>query len=119
MLKEYLFIANISMLILHEMDAIRRKEWKLFIILKDMKDDQGYLLFSALHFPLCFIILYFIMNNGSTYYSIFALGINIFLVVHGGLHLLFRKKTANEFSGVYSYTIIFLMSVLAALQLVL
>ncbi len=118
MIKNYLFIFNISLLILHEMDAIRRKEWKLFMVLKDMKEETGYLVFSLLHLPLCFIILYFIMNSGGQYYHNFTLVINGFLIFHGGIHLLFRKKSANEFSGVYSNAIIFLMSVIAALQLI-
>lgn len=119
MLKNYLFIINISLLILHEMDAIRRKEWKLFIILKNMNEERGYLVFSLLHLPLCLVILYFIMNSGNLYYHIFTLVVNIFLIFHGGIHLLFRNKSGNEFSGVYSYTIIYFMSLIAALQLVL
>ncbi|HPV40220.1 MAG TPA: hypothetical protein PKX40_03510 [Spirochaetota bacterium] len=119
MLKNYLFILTVSLLILHEMDAIRRKEWKLFVVLKDMTEERGYLVFSILHLPLCFVILYFIMNTGSAYYNIFTIVINGFLIFHGVIHLLFRNKKANEFSGTYSYVIIFLMSVLGALQLAL
>ncbi len=119
MLKNYLFILTISLLILHEMDAIRRKEWKLFVVLKDMKEEPGYLVFSLLHLPLCIIILYFIMNSSGQYYHVFTLAINGFLIFHGGIHLLFRTKTGNEFKGVYSYTIIFLMSIFAGLQLIL
>ncbi len=118
MLKNYLFILNVSLLILHEMDAIRRKEWKLFIILKNMDEERGYLVFSLLHFPLCFIILYFIMNNSSSYYNIFTTAVNIFLIFHGGIHLVFRNNSGNDFRGLYSYIIIFLMSIIAALQLI-
>lgn len=119
MLKNYLFILNISLLILHEMDAIRRKEWKLFVILKEMKDETAYLVFSLVHLPLCIIILYFIMNTGNRYYYLFTLIVNIFLVFHGGIHLFFRNKSNNQFRGAYSYAIIFGMSVIAALQLAL
>ncbi|HOT46418.1 MAG TPA: hypothetical protein PLM53_16820 [Spirochaetota bacterium] len=119
MLKNYLFILTISLLILHEMDAIRRKEWKLFVGLKDLPEERGYLVFSILHLPLCFIILYFIMNSDNEYYYLFTLVVNIFLIFHGGIHLLFRKKKDNEFAGTYSYVIIFLMSVLGAIQLAL
>jgi hypothetical protein len=119
MLMNYLFLLNISLLILHEMDAIRRKEWKLFIVLKDMQEERGYLVFSLLHLPLCFIILYFIMDNGSPYYHVFTLVINGFLIFHGGIHLLFRNNRDNKFRGVYPNMVIFLMSILAALQLVL
>jgi hypothetical protein len=119
MLKNYLFIMNISLLILHEMDAIRRKEWKLFVVLKNMNEERGYLVFSLLHLPLCFLILYFIMNNSGPYYRTFTLVVNIFLVFHGGIHLLFRNKSGNEFSGVYSYMMILFMSLIAALQLAL
>ncbi len=119
MLKNYLFILNISLLILHEMDAIRRKEWKLFVVLKDMPEERAYLVFSILHLPLCFLILYFIINSGSPSYTIFTIIINGFLIFHGLIHLLFRNKKANEFRGIYSYALVFSMAILGALQLIL
>ena len=37
----------ISLLLIHEMDAIRTKEWKMFIILKDMADETAYKIFAV------------------------------------------------------------------------
>lgn len=37
-----IFILMLSLLVIHEMDAIRSKEWKMFIVLKDMADEKAY-----------------------------------------------------------------------------
>ncbi|WP_327204690.1 DUF6713 family protein, partial [Paenibacillus terrae] len=37
-----LFLLNLSLFLLHEMDAIRHSEWRLFIVLKDMEDSKAY-----------------------------------------------------------------------------
>jgi len=49
-----LFAFNFSLLLLHEMDAIRAKEWKMFAVLKNMNEQNGYIVFSLLHLPLYF-----------------------------------------------------------------
>ncbi|XVL60972.1 hypothetical protein PWP87_04070 [Paenibacillus amylolyticus] len=52
-----LFLFNLSLFLLHEMDAIRRSEWKLFMVLKDMEDDKAYRYFTWIHLPMYTIIL--------------------------------------------------------------
>jgi len=40
----------------HEMDAIRTKEWRMLIILKDIADETAYKIFTLAHLPLYFIV---------------------------------------------------------------
>ncbi|WP_368665131.1 DUF6713 family protein, partial [Paenibacillus borealis] len=47
-----IFSINFALLLLHEMDAIRAKEWRMFIILKDMEDNRVFKVFTILHLPL-------------------------------------------------------------------
>ena len=49
-----LFLLNLSIFLLHEMDAIRRSEWRLFIVLKDMEDSKAYQVFTGIHLSLYF-----------------------------------------------------------------
>ncbi|MEM5012432.1 DUF6713 family protein [Niallia taxi] len=46
-----------SLFLLHEMDAIRRSEWRMFIVLKDTEDSTAYMVFTLIHLPLYTIIL--------------------------------------------------------------
>ena len=60
-----------ALLFAHEMDAVRKQEWKMFIVLKDMKNEKAYLVFLSLQIPLytavlmllfhLFLILHFIL----------------------------------------------------------
>lgn len=36
------FFAFIFLLLMRKIDAVRTKEWKMFIILKDMADEKAY-----------------------------------------------------------------------------
>ncbi len=49
---EYLYIVNLSMLFIHEMDAAYQKEWELFRL------PGGINLFLAIHIPLYILAFY-------------------------------------------------------------
>ena len=61
-----LFLFNLSLFLLHEMDAIRRSEWKLFIVLKDMEADKAYTYFTWIHLPLYTIIFALLFSSYQT-----------------------------------------------------
>ena len=115
----YLFALNFSLLLLHEMDAIRAKEWKMFIILKDMKEQTGYIVFALLHLPLYFWVVFSISQVWSYQYGFVYLVTDIFLIAHAILHFFFRRNSANEFSSIYSNILIYSMALLAILHLIL
>jgi hypothetical protein len=84
-----LFVLIISLLLIHEMDAIRTKEWKMFIILKDLPDETAYKAFTIAHLPLYFsAILTLVQVNLTAIYYI----IDLFLIAHTVIHFCFRKK---------------------------
>lgn len=47
---DFLLYLGLTLLFVHEMDAIRRKEWKMFIFLKDLNEDLEYWIQLALDF---------------------------------------------------------------------
>lgn len=109
-----LFLLNLSIFLLHEMDAIRRSEWRLFIVLKDMKDSKAYQVFIVIHLFLYVIILSLLF---SPYQTITFWVLDIFFIIHTILHLLFERHPRNEFKNTFSRAIIYPMGFLSTIHL--
>jgi hypothetical protein len=101
------------------MDAVRAKEWKMFIILKDMKEQSGYILFSLLHLPLYFWVIFTVSQVWSGGYAPVYLLTDIFLIAHAVIHFFFRKHAENGFNSAYSMILIYCMAALSAVHLFL
>jgi hypothetical protein len=90
------------------MDAVRRHEWKVFPLLAQIRDDeQGYMLFTALHIPLYMFLLWDVSTNSTAMNQSFVRGLDIFCLIHVPLHLLFIKHPSYQFNNWYSWTLIF------------
>lgn len=111
------FCFNLSLLILHEMDAIRNMEWKMFIFLKNLKEEVAYKIFSILHIPLIILVLYSLTQFMRFYFFLYLI-IDIFLILHMIIHYFFTDHEANKFSSSYSKFIIYLMGYLSIFHLV-
>jgi len=114
-----MFTFNITLLLLHEMDAIRAKEWKMFIILNRMREETAYIVFSLIHLPLYALVIFVISQSGSTAYALVWLIVDVFLVAHAIIHFLFRKHRANGFHSIYSMLLIYGMGIFAIIHLLL
>ncbi|MDM5233809.1 DUF6713 family protein [Lysinibacillus pakistanensis] len=108
-----LFLFNLSLFLLHEMDAIRRSEWRLFIVLKDMEDSKAYKVFTFLHLFLYVIILSLLFSE---YQIIVFWFLDLFFIIHAILHLFFEKHPRNEFKNTFSRAIIYPMGILAVVH---
>lgn len=113
------FITSITLLILHEMDAIKAKEWRMFIILKDMNEEIAYKVFSIIHFPLYFVILFLMLQFKQSTNSLFFIIIDILLILHTFIHLGFRKNKSNGFSSMYSKILMYLLGLSALINLLI
>jgi hypothetical protein len=111
-----LFLMIISLLLVHEMDAIRAKEWKMFVVLKDMTDETAYRVFAIAHLPLFFVAFYVMFCGGVATYTLKII-IDIFLLAHALIHFCFRNHKNNGFQSFFSKSIIYSMAVLACLHL--
>lgn len=110
-----LFAINLSLLFVHEMEAIRFQEWKMFIVLKGMEDKRAYLIFLLLHIPLYTLIIWLLLS------PFFKLGFyitDIFLMAHLILHLCFLQHKCNKLNNVLSMSIITLMGMLSTLHFI-
>ena len=101
---DMLFFLNIAWIATHELDAIYRREWRIFqtfVPFYDrLDDDMAYRLFAALHIPLLAWILWAAQFEG------FQIGFDLFLLIHIGLHWLLRNHPQNEFNNRFSQFLI-------------
>ncbi|WP_299523710.1 DUF6713 family protein [Winogradskyella sp.] len=98
------FYLGLSLMAMHEMDAIRCKEWRIFPGLSMLDDKVGHILFLFAHIPLFYFIFWKLTNNKNI--ESFIYGFDIFMIVHLGLHILFLKHKNNEFKDWISWSII-------------
>lgn len=98
------FYLGLSLLTLHEMNAIRCKEWLIFPGLSMLNHRLGHVVFVFLHIPLFFFIYWQLTHTQDL--QAFIKGFNIFMIIHLGLHILFLKHKKNEFKDWISWIII-------------
>lgn len=99
----------------HELDAMRRHEWRILPLTNFLPDEIGARVFLWAHLPLFFLIFWFSKDGGN---SVFAAGLSSFAIVHVGLHWLFRSHPKNEFNTFGSWVLIALVGILGALHLI-
>ena len=98
------FHLGLSLLTIHEMDAIRCKEWRIFPGLSMLSDKVGHIVFVFAHIPLFIFINWQLAHSQdiNSFIQIF----NIFTIVHLGLHVIGLKHKNNEFKDWISWTLI-------------
>ena len=98
------FYLGLSLLLMHEMDAIRCREWRIFPGMSMLNDSIAQPVFIFVHIPLFYFIIWQLVNSKKIEKFIF--GFSIFMIIHLGLHILFLKHKNNEFTDWISWTII-------------
>jgi hypothetical protein len=98
------FYLGLSAIIIHEMDAVRCKEWRIFPGLSLLDDNWGFKIFMIAHVPLFYFLFWGLMGQSDN--SQLKFGLDIFFIVHVGLHLLFLRHKKNEFKDSVSWTVI-------------
>ena len=103
-MEHVLFFIGLSFLTVHEMDAIRCKEWLIFPGLSLLGNKIGHLVFILTHILLFSLLFYQLAYNSDNIG--FIQGFELFMIVHIGLHLLFLKHKKNEFKDWISWMLI-------------
>ena len=96
------FFAGLAFIAMHEMDAIRCKEWRIFPGLSLLNDYWGMIVFQVAHVPLFIWIFGAIYSQRESFIRNF----DLFLVVHLILHIVFLWHKKNEFKDWISWSII-------------
>jgi hypothetical protein len=118
-IEQILFSVILSLLLVHEMDAIRAKEWKMIIVLKNMSEEAAYRLFTLIHIPLYVAVIFMLFHGGAVASYLLKIVIDVFLLGHAIIHFGFRKHSDNGFKTWFSKSIIYSMSALALFHLCL
>jgi hypothetical protein len=98
------FYLGLATIIVHEMDAVRCKEWRIFPGLSLLGDTWGLRIFLIAHIPLLYFLFWGLImqiDSDGVKYSL-----DIFFIIHVGLHLLFLRHKKNEFKDLISWIII-------------
>ena len=101
-----LYCLGLSLLMTHELDAVRATEWKLLYVLRQMQDAKAFAWFVAIHVPLFFSILWLSHCPNRRVRWWFRAGAGAFLLVHAGLHWRLSADPAHAFTGTLSNTLI-------------
>lgn len=115
---ETLYYLALGLFFTHELDAIKRHEWRMFPGTSRLDDRAGYITFALAHVPVFALILW--LGDGQFLYSQqVRMGFSAFLMVHVGLHIAYEKHPANEFNNVFSQAVIWSAGGVGALYLAL
>lgn len=98
------FYLGLVFMLIHEMDAIRCKEWRIFPGLSTLKETLAFKIFIGAHIPL-FLALFWALNNLENK-TVFIIGLDIFFILHIVLHLAFIHHKNNLFKDWISWTFI-------------
>ena len=104
-------------MLMHEMDAVRCHEWRIFPGLSMLSERLGFIIFMWAHVALYGILFIFLLDP--LYQDQVISGMSIFFVIHMGLHLLFLRHPKNEFIDVHSWLLIVGAAVCGSLQLII
>ena len=114
-----LTLFNMAFFVIHELDAIKNEEWKMFKFLRSFSERNQKLIFIYAHLPLpTLILLYFYCVFVKINFIIF-LAINLFAIFHLLLHLAALKWKSNVFKSTVSFISIFGFAVTALINLII
>ena len=99
---DLLFFIGVSSLLLHEMDAIDKKEWRLLFVLRRLPDEGALRWFILLHLPLFVGLLALVAAGPSAFTRWIEGGVDVFLVVHAGLHEKLSRGGDRAFANRFS-----------------
>jgi hypothetical protein len=114
-----LTLLNIAFLLMHEFDACKQGEWKMFKILNPFKEETRYQIYLWIHFPISvFLISYYVHVMNFDNYRTWII-VNAFGVIHLLLHLVALKWKSNVFTSISSFIFIAGAALTGAANLIL
>lgn len=110
MTAQWLLTLNVALFVIHEMDAVRRIEWRMIFPINRLPDVTAHNVFCALHLPL-FGLLFWMLSLPADQTALWLKAtFDGFLVFHLGLHLVFFRHPENRFTSLFSHILIVAMA---------
>ena len=101
-----LFSLVLSLLLAHELDAMRGREWRLLPVLRSLPDTQGRDAFILVHVPLVAAIVWLAAHPSGDVRFWFQAAADAFFMVHVALHRAFSRHPDYDFHGALSRSLI-------------
>lgn len=101
-LSDLLFFGAISMLLLHEMDAVDKREWRMLFVLRRLPNEGAMRWFIVLHLPIFIALLALVAAGPSTAVRWIQGAVDSFLVIHAGLHERLIRRGDAAFANPFS-----------------
>ncbi len=114
----YLFYISLSLFLIHEMDAIRHKEWSMLPVISRLDNRTAYLLFTSVHIPFYGLLFYLLIINEAIKME-WILILNLFFIFHTGLHIAFTNHPRNNFKNSFSLLAIFVPGICSLLDILI
>ena len=111
---DLLYYTMVGAFFTHELDAVKRHEWRILPLTSFLPERLGEQTFIWLHVPLFALLLW---GGDGDSASATRIGLAAFAIVHVVLHVLFRRHRAYEFDNPSSWALIVLTGVLGAAYL--
>ena len=111
------FNLGLAFIIIHEMDAIRCKEWRIIPGLNLLNDKLSFTIFMFAHIPLFIILFSNLSANHSLNNLIFYL--ELFFIIHLILHIIYLKNPKNEFKDFISWIFIVSPAIFGLIDLII
>ncbi|MCA3452164.1 MAG: hypothetical protein LW715_09015 [Rhodobacter sp.] len=111
---DLLYYAMAGAFFTHELDAVKRHEWRVLPLIRALPDRIGEQLFIWGHVPLFALLMW---GGDGTATSATRIGLSGFAILHLGLHILFHRHPRYEFNTASSWGLIILTALLGAAYL--
>lgn len=111
---EFAYYLMLALFITHELDAVKRHEWRVLPLTSFLPERVGEQVFIWAHVPIFVLLLNF---GGLDPRSFVAVCLSAFSIVHILLHIGFRKHPKNEFNNISSWSLIVGTGLFGALHL--
>jgi hypothetical protein len=110
---DLIFYVALSGLLAHELDAVQRHEWRLLFVLRRMPETRARDAFILVHVPIVALILWLAAHPDPKVRHGMMLVLDVFVLVHAGLHWRLSTHPKYEFYDSISKVLIYAPAVIA------
>lgn len=112
---DFLYYSLVGVFFTHELDAVKRHEWRILPLLRALPERLSEQVFIWLHVPLFALLLW---GGDGDPKSATRVGLAAFSIVHVALHYILRRHPAYEFNNQSSWALILVTGFLGVTYLV-
>ncbi len=117
MMAGFVFYLAFSTLLAHELDAVHKREWRLLFVLRGLPEEPARRAFVLAHVPLIALLLWLAAHPDEAVRFWTPVGLDLFMVVHAGLHRRLEGHPEYGFTSVPSRLLIYGAAGLALVHL--